>query len=299
MASLNVGNLIVRDSTSLGFFRQFLPLMVKDSAPSVRVCVAETLLQVLRHDQDLAVKLFLNLCDTDERLLKTSPVNRFLQYSAPTHYSQLEPLLTRMVNSADGEVAQHASIQICLSSLDNEAALPLSHSCIDGSTELRLGAAQVFATNFKLAEFRIRCEEMLVSFFSDTDAPVRREAARCFYKIEGNELEAFLPLAEAFMDSFAFRQEYHAFFTALKKSEGNLPDTILKACELLIEIAEENSSNLEFGSSISDAGLVSLILRIYSNAEDDETKCRCLDLIDTLTLRGAFGLEQEVAAFDR
>ena len=299
VASLNVGNLIVQDPTSLGFFERVLPSMVRDSSPGVRACVADALLRVLRHDRDLAVDLFLKLCDTDERLLVTAPVKKFLRCSGPTHFKQLEPLLSRMINSTDEAVATAGALQICLSSLDNEAALRLGRFCINGSAALRLGAAEVFATNVKWPQFRARCEKMLVSFFSDSDAQVRRESARCFCHFEGNDVEQFQSLADAFMDSLAFKQEHRALFESLKQSTANVPDTILKACERLIGLADENLSTLDFKSVVNLADVIALVLRVYSKAEDAETQRRCLDLIDSLTLKGTFGLEHEFAAFDR
>ena len=47
--------------------------MVKDPSDATRACVAEALLGFLRHNRDLAVELFVELCDADERLLATSP----------------------------------------------------------------------------------------------------------------------------------------------------------------------------------------------------------------------------------
>ena len=70
-AAGTMARLLVQDERYLPFFEPHLKLMVKDPSDATRACVAEALLGVLRHNRDLAVELFVELCDAEERLLAT------------------------------------------------------------------------------------------------------------------------------------------------------------------------------------------------------------------------------------
>ena len=61
-----MAKLIEYDQKRITYFQPALEKMVQDPSVAVRSCVAQTLLAVLRHDRDLAVKLFRQLCNTEE-----------------------------------------------------------------------------------------------------------------------------------------------------------------------------------------------------------------------------------------
>ena len=125
-AAESIAKLIAQEEDYLGFFEPYLRLMVRDPSDAVRVCVVETLLGVLRHNPDLAVELFLTLWDSDERLLGTPPVERFLKYAVPTHFGQLEPILLKMMESEHEVVVMAGARWSCYASLTVEDAAPLA-----------------------------------------------------------------------------------------------------------------------------------------------------------------------------
>ena len=160
-AAGSIARLLVQDERCLSFFQPHLQLMVKDPSDATRACVAEALLGVLRHNRDLAVELFIELCDADERLLATHLFENFLQYAVPTHFIQLQPVLARMMESEDEAVATAGALWSCYASLTVEEALTLAGRCVSGSKAQRLGAAKVYAANLKLSAHRSVSEEML------------------------------------------------------------------------------------------------------------------------------------------
>ena len=200
-AAGSVGRLIFHDEHYLSFFLPYLKKMVNDSSDATLACVAEALVGVLRYDRDLAVQLFLRLCESvnrtdparpalDERLLATRHVETFLQYASQTHFDELETTLRRMIESEIEEVAEAGARWVCYASLTVEEALPLARRCTSGSDAMRLGAADVYYANITMSAFRSECEDMLAKLFSDPNAEVRRRAARCFYRFQGRELQA-------------------------------------------------------------------------------------------------------------
>jgi hypothetical protein len=144
--------------------------MVRDRSIAVRSCVVTALFPVLNHDRDLALDLFLELCDTEDVLLKTHNVEEFMGYATPTHFGRLRPIVKRMLRSNDPDVAQTGARRACVASLELEEAGRLAEQCLTGSEPLRAGAAQVFAAIVGQAQFRSVCEARLVQLFDDPRA---------------------------------------------------------------------------------------------------------------------------------
>ena len=146
---------------------------------------------MLRHDRDLAVDLFGQLCNTEDALLQTVFVERFLFFALQTHFRELSNILERMATSEVPEVASAGARQACLAALDLQEAADIARRCLSGSEAQRIGAAQVMAANVRIATCRSFCEDALVKLFSDSSDRVRAQAARCFLNLEGPQLEEY------------------------------------------------------------------------------------------------------------
>ena len=64
---------------------------------AAKACVAEALVAILNYDRDVAVELFVTLCEDEEALLGTRYVERFLYYATSTHFESLKPILEKML----------------------------------------------------------------------------------------------------------------------------------------------------------------------------------------------------------
>ena len=298
-AAGSVARLLAPDDRYLSFFEPHLKLMVKDPSDATRACVAEALLGVLRHNRDLAVDLFVELCDADERLLATRLFEDFLKYAVPTHFTQLEPILARMIKSENEAVATAGALWVCYASLTVEEALPLATLCPYGSKPQRLGAAEVYAANLKLSAHRAVSEEMLGKLFSDSDVEVRHEAARCFYGFEGQELGEYISLTEEYIQSPAFEPELNPLFDALEKTTANVPNVILMACERVFELAADKTGDISTAVAGTSGDMAKLIVRVYSRTTDLSLRSRCLDIIDKMSVFRAHELEAITEEFDR
>ena len=330
-AAGSAARLIFQDERYLTFFRPHLKRMVNDPSDAVLSCVVEPLLGVLRYDRDLAVELFLELCTTkdgadaghlavllqwlrkcvtlvrrafkrapiqfkqnlDERLLTTHYAEMFLKYATQTHFRQLEPVLSRMLESDIEEVATVGARWVCYASLTVEEALPLARRSISGNEAHRRGAATVYSANIKISAHRSASEEMLARLFSDPDAEVRREAARCFYDFQGRELQDYQNLARGFMCSPSFESRHNPLLDALEKTTADIPDIVLMACGRVFDLAGEDTSD------IITATAAKLIVRVYSRTSDPSLRSRCLDIIDRMALLRAYGLDTVTDEYDR
>ena len=297
-AAGTVAKLVFRDERYLTFFKPHLQTMVNDPSDAVRSCVAEALIGVLVLDRDLAVELFLKLCN-DERLMATHHVETFLRYATQTHFGQLEPLISQMIESEHDSVATAGARWACYASLSVEDAEPLARRCVAGNKAQRLGAAGIYSVNVKVSSLRSVCEEMLSELFSDPDPDVQQQAARCFQEFRGRDLRDYVSLAESYIDSPAFDAEHNPLFYALEESTANVPGVILKACDRVFELTGAELSDMSTGVAGTSGSMVKLVTRVYSRATDPAVKSHCLDIIDRMTVLAAYGLDTIAEEFDR
>ena len=98
-AACAIAKLIFADKSRSQYFQEYLKQIVQDSSIAVRSCAAEALIAMLNYDRDVAVSLFLKLCDTEDLLLGTQTIETFLYYAMPTHFEELKSILERMIIS--------------------------------------------------------------------------------------------------------------------------------------------------------------------------------------------------------
>lgn len=276
-----------------------LERMVRDPSIAVRSCVVAALYPLLNHDRDLALELFMELCDTEHVLLKTRHVEEFMSYATVTHFEQLRPIVERMLCSNDPEVAQAGARRACVASLDLENTTDLEEQCMTGSEPLRSGAAQVFAANVGEARWRSVCEPRLLRLFDDPSEEVRALAAECFNNLEGHTLGGFTVLVERFQSSDAFAANHKHLIRALEATTARLPDVTISVCDRFIEIVGQAAGDMRSRAAGDADRLSELIIRAYHQASDDKVRTRCLDTIDNLLRVGAFRLQRALLKFDR
>ena len=294
-----IGALIFEDPSRLDGFRPALQRMVQDPSIAVRSCVAQALLCVLRHDRDLAVSLFLRLCDTEDVLLGTSRVERFLYYAIATHFEALVPTLERMIASEVEDVATAGARQACLAALSFEEARLFAERCLAGGDALRVGAAGVFATNAGVAELRSYCDDVLCRLFDDPSQDVRRKASGCFRHFGDAELGNHMPLVEAFTNSAAFTEDCNDLIRALDETTAELPQTGLAVCERFLDGFGDQAGDIRTAAAREADRISRLIVRTYSQSRDEAMRSRCLDAIDRMAELAIYGYDKALASLDR
>ena len=287
-----IAKLIFADSDHAAFFQDSLQKIVTDSSLAVRSCAAEILIAVINYDRSFAVRLFQQLCDTDELLLGTYPVERFLYYALQSHFQELKPILDRAITSTVLSVAKVGATQACVISLVIEDGQALANRCLLGTVVQRKAAAEVFGANFRLAEFRGFCEQSLMQLFNDKEREVREKASHCFFHIQNEQIEEYASLIESFVESLAFPEDYSELIQALEKSTTKLPEkTTLRLCERFIDIV--------LTDRVLDVQTITkLILQSYSQTRNQNLQSICLDLIDRLSQMETYGLQQSLDMYE-
>jgi len=253
-----MASLVFYDKARIIYLKPAIEKMVADSSIEVRSWIALMLIPVLRHDRDYAVKLFQDLCNTEDILLSTHHVENFLSYALWSHFSLLEPILKRMMVSPEVEVVKAGTRKICIASFEIEEARTIMESCVVGTESQRFGAAEVFSSNVRT--YPDFCKDKLIKFFSDDNKQVREQAASCFRHLVGEDLSKFIDIIEAFIESPSFDTDVEDLIWVLHKTNAKLPELTYRICKKFVDstiLAKNRNLSMEIDVS-------QLILRSYS-----------------------------------
>lgn len=294
-----IAELIFADKNCVSYLQLPLQQIVRDPSIAVRSCAAEALTAVLNYDRVLAVSLFQQLCETEDVLLGTDPVELFLYYALPTHFQELAPIVERMIMSELPEVVKVGTRQACLTSLVMEEARWLAELCLSGTEAHRTAAAEIFVANLRTARFRKFCENALVQLFNAPEKEVRSQAAKCFFGFEGEQLGEYVSLIEAFVHSPAFTTDCHDLIYALEKTTAKLPDITYLVCEQFINAVGSNAGDIRTRSAADANRISQLLIRVYIQGKDQALQSLCLNLIDRLAQIKSYGLGEALALYER
>jgi hypothetical protein len=298
-AALAIGKLIVRDASHIPRFEEALALMVENKSASVQSCIAYALRAVGIHDFPLALTLFLRVTLADEQLLHSTHVYEFIRVGLGKEFQAFRPYIEKALRSARPECAKAGAQLAAIAALRHEAAKDLVEEAIAGSDAQRAAAANVASSNLAVETSREWCFRCLMTFFEDKSAEVRRAAAICFRKIEGQPLEPYGELISVFCKSQAFREGYQSLFYSLERSVERLPGTVCTACETLLGLFGREASDFTSGRTADGFNLSKLIFRVYHQHERDEWGARALNVIDLLCLNGSGEVTVQLGEFDR
>ena len=298
-AALAIGDLIVRDAAYIDRFRPALDGMVRDPSASVLSCVARTLRAVGYQDPTLGISLFLQMSLPEDRLLATQNVYELIRGHIHDNFTELRPIVERMLRSSEPEVCQAGGRLASLANLQHDSAGDLVVEAVRGNSRQRCGVAQVAAANVAVPQCRAWCEATLATMFDDGDADVRGEAASCFDDLPDDSLDTYGDLIAAFCDSTAFRNDSFQILRVLESSLGRLPGMTCVICEKVLDHVAGEASEVAAGPSGDTYTLSKLIFRTYQQHQNDEWTSRVLDQIDRLCLEGIGGAGQQFEDFER
>lgn len=294
-----IAKLIFAEKDRAAKFLAALQEMVNDTSIAVRTCVAEALTAMLNYDRDIAVELFLKLCETEDVLLGTQTVEYFLYYALQTHFEAIKSLIQRMIDSEISEVLQVGAKQACIAALSRiEGAHSIALDCLSRSATHRLAACEIFAKNLRSEQCQTLCESALAQLFYDSNKEVRSEAAKCFFSFEKDELGRYVHLLGLFIQSPAFFDGLRDLVWSLEKTTAEIPEIIYEACNRVVrnEFEKSDFSNRFWG--VETSTLSKLLIRAYRQSEDPALQSKCLDVIDTMTELGVYGIDRALEQYE-
>jgi len=299
-AAQDIGYLIHADADRVSFFLPYLERMVQDPTVTVRSTAAHALCGLFAHDEELAIELFLKLCETEnDVLLATRHVDMFLYHGAKRHFGQLSSIAKRMLDSPTAIVREAGARQVCLAQFSAAEAIELAADCVTGDEAQRNGAAIIAAANAFNPDCRKFCEYALASFFDDLSEDVRDSASRCFLRAKARDLEDSQALIRSFLSSKCFPKNGEFLIMGLKGSTADLSGVIVEVCEAVL-LALEAAPDEPFGRLyLAAKDLAELVFRAYAQSGDQDYRSRCLDMIDRFVAAQAYGVAKQLVEYER
>ena len=298
-AAWAIRDLILKNEKYVERFRGTIDRMVNDPSAAVRACVAGALRAVAFRDPALGMSLFLNMDLSEERLLATHDVERFIHGSLRNRLAELRPLIERMLRSSVPEVLQAGGRAAGIAALLHGRATDLADQALRADPRGRRGLAEVASAHVANPEFRGWCETRLVALFNDADAEVRREAASCFGNLPDDVLATCKGLIAACCSSRVFEENPFWLLHALEHSREKLPGTTCAVYRRYLDRMAGTTGDSRTHSLADAPTVAKLVFRTYQQHPDDEWTQPSLDLIDLLCLEGIAGAADELETFER
>ena len=302
-AARAIADLLFADADRIEPLRGAIAALVRDRTLAVRSVAPLPLLAMLRSEERWSLELFTVLCAGADPILGAAFFEQYVNYAAYRSYDAIQPILLRMLASQEADVRRTAARRICLAGLHDgpsrEAASEDVARVEAGDTAMRIGAAEVYAQNCGHADVAAQCIEKLPRFFDDSSVEVRREAARCFFEIQADDLGRPGDLIEAFSTSAAFPDDAFPLLRRLEQMTGPLPGSVCSLANRAINEWGASVGDIQTSASHHASILAKLVVRLYAQTSDAARRKEPLDLIDRMLEAGFYGLDRELEAVDR
>ncbi|MYB68424.1 MAG: hypothetical protein F4X75_07965 [Gemmatimonadetes bacterium] len=295
-----IRDIIITDDAYIDRFRPTLDRMIRDSSAAVLSCVAGTLRAVAHRDPVLGMSLFHRMNLSEDRLLATRHVYKFILGGLRDNFAELRLTVERMIRSPKLEVCEAgARLASIATLLEHDSAADLADEALRGSVHHRLGVAQIASANLAIPEYRAWSEAKLITLFNDDDADVRSEAASCFRHLGDEPLDTYEDLITVFCDSKAYQENSFSILHLLEESLGRLPGMTCVVCKRFLDRFADEARDVRTSRSADTYAVAKLIFRTYQQHQNDEWTSPSLDLIDRLCLEEIAGAGDEFEQFER
>ena len=305
-AAWAIRDLIQRNRSYIEHFCSTIERLVNDNSVAVQACTSSTLLAILRHDSEFALGQFLRLVESrdsqpsNDRLLATPDVQRFIRYGLYEHFGDLQIVVEKMLRSNLPKTSESGARLVSIALLlQHDNAEDLVEEALRGNSPQRLGVAQVASGNIGVEACRQWSEKKLLLLFDDDDSEVRQEAAGCFRNLEEQSLESYENLIIRFCDSAAYQEDSFSLIYVLEKSPYRLPGITYFVCKKFLERFSEEANDMRTNRAGDVSSVSKLILRTYHQHQYDEWAAKCLDLIDQMCLEKSYAIRTDLNEYER
>ncbi|MFE9404757.1 hypothetical protein ACFYNY_23810 [Streptomyces sp. NPDC006530] len=281
-AALTVAALLFHGSEHLHALTPLVTRLANNSVLAVRVCAAQAVLALMKHDPQIALDTTEQLLNhQDANVYNASTTQRLLINTLVREPSRFAAHLARALQGP-GDTAELAGQSWAVATIQGCLTPDLPNSTDELNALARRGAASVFADN-------IDHYPHLVPLFNDDDADVRKNASQGMRQVFDLFPAQADELVRAFLDGKAFPDHLEHLAFALYDHAGPLPTVAIDACERIVQHAGRELGDLRTHRAADGHHLVAAVLRLYRQSRQAE-RIRCLDVIDRLSQAGAYEL---------
>ncbi|MGW0858143.1 hypothetical protein [Streptomyces sp. NPDC002690] len=282
-AALTVAAMLFHDSQHRRVLTPLVTRLANDPALAVRVCAAEAVLALMKHDPQAALDVADQLLTHQDVNVHNAPTTQKLLIHSLVRYSvRFTPHLCNALGGPGGGVVELAGQTWAVAAIQGCLAVGVPQTVEELDDAARRGAAAVLARSVD------HCLH-LVPLFDDDDAEVRKNASlgvRRAFDLLSARVDEFVI---AFLNSRAFADHLEHLVFALHDHAGPLPTVVIEACERIVQHAGRELGDIRTHLAADGNYLVWTVLRLYRQSPP-ALRTRCLDIIDRLSQAGAYGL---------
>lgn len=264
-----------------------LPVVTRlaaDPVLAVRTRAAEAVIALARHRPEAALDCAMSLFDCDIEVLDAPSSEELLMQSVSYAPERFTPVMQRMLNGSM-QVAKRAGRIWAIADHRGAIRAPLAATVADLPTAARVGAAEILSANVADSA------DHLAILFNDSEADVRAAAARSMRHLPDPMPSRIEQLVDEFIESPAFVDHMDDLIDGLEEMTSTLPRAALKACQRAVEVAADDLGDMRTARATLGQDVVKILLRLYRQG-DNETRTQCLDIVDSLVDRNAYGVAQ-------
>jgi hypothetical protein len=260
-----------------------------DSHPAVRAMAVGLCVPWLDIDPRAGLARFASFCqrETDERVLRSPDVGRFLGRACTLAADGVVPVVRRMATVTDPEVAKAGAGWAALLSVKWGRAHDVYEGALAGTTACRAGVAETLSHLISRSDRPPQFVAALAGLFDDPDREVRRIATAVFHQGRFDSL-CLLDLARHHVASRAFLDDPAPLIRSLERFAGPLrpyADVLFAAAHTLAGPLAEQARSMAFAAGLTVKLIASLLLRLYEQSQDSRDarlQERCMDAWDAL-----------------
>lgn len=165
---------------------------------------------------------------------------------------------------------------------------------------MRRGVAKVLAARAVSSRYSERCADGLRRLFEDSDAEVRAESAKVFWRVHDRELGELQDISRDFLSSAAFDGNHQHFLRALQVSSADVSDLVLATAERMVTSNRAGLGDVRGRVGGDSRVLSDLLLRVLGTLDIDRERInRALDILDLMLEAGAWGVTEALETADR
>ena len=300
-AAATLGDLIIHDTDGhrAALVAPSLTQLAQDPSVAVRSCAAHLLAACLRHASTEAIAAYEHLLATDDRLLATQYVVQLAIYIGWQDSTLIEPVVQRMLASADENVRKAGGLLAAYSGLEFGLPQFLAAARESSDAATRLGAADLCARSLPHTSDALAAAAALKQLVADNEEEVRKAAAQVAGELRNRALQPFSDVLTTLIESESFTEALPQLLITLQAAPDRIDGMVIACTRRFIDVYGKAASDIST-SAAGDAGQVAqLTLRAYAQASNQDMRRQTLDLIDGLLVINAMGTLEAVDAAER
>jgi hypothetical protein len=295
-----LGDLLVADADGerTALVSPYLVELASDPVLSVRSCVAHTVAACLRHARPTAYEAFERLIAAGDLLLASDLLDDLMFYIGNVDPDRIDPVIERMLDSADSEVRQAGGRMAAFAALQWERP-HFMERVLAADTDVRTGAALVCSARVDRAANSELVVAALRQLMRDDEVEVRQAVGRLAGYLRRHNLR---PFADFLADLIASPSYVHAtpqLLIALQEAPDKVDDLVDLAAHRFLDIYGSDVADIRTGAAGDAHHISDLVVRGLAQTRDKKRISALLDLLDRLVELGVYGVAQAIDDAER